>query len=73
MKRVRREICGIVRRIPPTEAGALAQCIFCEWGRFFPDRKRKRWNSVDRAAAALRGHERKSHQDKLPQIWKPEV
>ena len=67
-KLVRREVCGIVRRVPPQKGGAVAHCIFCQWGGFIPDNARSRWNAVDRAAAALRGHERKVHPDKLLHI-----
>jgi len=35
MKRVQREPFGIVRHIPASLSGALAQCSLCEWGRFF--------------------------------------
>lgn len=68
MKRIRREFYGLVARIPPHVPGALAQCAFCEWGRFFPDRKRKHWGAVDRAAAALRGHARVYHADKFLRV-----
>jgi len=65
VKRIKREFYGIVSRIPPHVPGALTQCAFCEWGRFFADRKRKKWNSMDRAAAALRGHARRVHPEKF--------
>lgn len=68
MRRIVREGCGTVVRIPPVESGALAQCAFCQWGRFFPDRKRKHWNAVDRAAAALRGHAKRSHADRFVHV-----
>jgi hypothetical protein len=65
VKRVKREFYGVVARIPPQKPGALAQCAFCEWGRFFPDRKRKRYSALARAAASLRAHARKVHRDKF--------
>jgi hypothetical protein len=68
MKRIRREFYGLVARIPPHVPGALATCAFCEWGRFYRDNKRKHWNAVDRAGAALRGHARKCHADKFPKF-----
>lgn len=71
MKRVRREFYGITRRIPPRTGGALAQCFFCEWGRFFADHKRKRYSAVARAASSLRAHARREHPDSFPEIWDP--
>jgi len=68
MRRVKRESFGIVRRIPPHRGGALAQCTFCEWGRFFEDSKRKRYSAVARGAASLRAHARLVHPDKLLKI-----
>lgn len=65
MKRVKRESYGIVTRVPPQEPGAIAQCAFCEWGRFFPDRKRKTYSALSRAAASLRAHAKNVHKDKL--------
>ena len=58
MKRIQREHYGIVCRIPPNKPGALAQCKFCEWARFVPDRKRSRYSALARAAASLRAHAR---------------
>lgn len=60
-KQRRREFFGEVFRIPPKEGGALAQCSYCPWSRWFPDRIRKRWNSFDRASAALTHHVRSCH------------
>jgi len=68
MRRVKREFYGVVARIPPQQPGALAQCAFCEWGRFFPDRKRKRYSALARAAASLRAHARRLHADKFLQF-----
>ena len=64
-KRIKREFYGVVRRIPPYEPGALAQCAFCQWGRFFADRKRMRYSAVARASASLRAHAKKAHGDKF--------
>lgn len=66
-----REFYGFVARIPPHpphRSGALAQCAFCEWGRFFADRKRMRYSSVARASASLRVHAKKVHGEKFPCI-----
>jgi hypothetical protein len=60
-KQKRQEFFGEVFRIPPKEGGALAQCSYCPWSRWFPDRARKQWNSVDRGFAALQGHVRTVH------------
>jgi hypothetical protein len=68
MKRIRRAFYGTAFYIAPRAGGALAQCAFCEWGRFFPDRKRKRYSSVSRAAAAVRGHAKRMHADKFLKI-----
>ena len=57
----RKEFFGDVFRIPPKEGGALAQCSYSPWSRWFPDRARKRWNSVDRGFAALTAHVRACH------------
>lgn len=65
MKRVQRETYGITRWIPPQPGGALTQCLFCTWGRFVEDRKRKR-SAVSRAAAKLRAHVKSEHPDKFP-------
>jgi len=59
MRRVRREFYGVVARIPPHEPGALAQCAFCEWGKFFADKKRTRYSALARAASSLRSHARR--------------
>ncbi len=67
-KRVHREFFGVVCRIPPHVPGALAQCAFCEWGRFFPDRKRMRYSAVARASASLRAHAKRAHAAKFPQF-----
>lgn len=65
---------GSVFSVPRQEPGAIANCAFCDWSRFFPTRKRKRGSARSRAKAALVGHVRKVHPDKLPQleIWVPE-
>ena len=68
MRRVRREFYGVVARIPPHEPGALAQCAFCEWGKFFADKKRTRYSALARAASSLRSHARRSHPDKFPKF-----
>lgn len=60
-KQRRRAFFGEVYRIPPKEGGALAQCSYCSWSRWFPDRARKRWNAVDRGFAALTAHVRTAH------------
>jgi hypothetical protein len=65
MKRIHRAVYGTAFYIAPRAGGALAQCAFCEWGRFFPDRKRKRYSSVARAAAAVRGHAKRMHAEKF--------
>ncbi len=64
-KRIQRNFYGVVARIPPHEPGALAQCAFCEWGRFFRDNKRKRYSALARAASSLRDHARRTHPDKF--------
>lgn len=65
MKRVHREHFGTAYWIGPRVGGAIAQCAFCPWGRFFPDRKRKRYSALARSASSLRAHVRKTHPDKL--------
>jgi hypothetical protein len=39
--------------------------LFCQWGRFFADRKRMRYSAVARASASLRLHAKKAHGDKF--------
>lgn len=63
-----RKSFGTVMHVPKQEPGAIAMCAYCDWSRFFPNRKRKRGNSTSRAKRALTGHVRKSHKDKLPQF-----
>lgn len=60
-RRIMRESHGTVVKVAPIETGALAQCALCPWGRFFPDRKRMRYNAMDRAAASLRIHNKRAH------------
>jgi hypothetical protein len=60
-RRIIRESNGTVVRIAPVETGALAQCSLCQWGRFFPDRKRKRFSAMARAAASMRIHNKRAH------------
>jgi hypothetical protein len=67
-KRIIRELYGIAATIPRCKPGAMAQCAFCEWARFFPDSKRKRRRAIYRAAAALQGHARTKHADKFPKF-----
>ena len=67
-KRAIRKYYGEIHHVAPSEGGAFANCRFCQWGQFYPDRERKHWNAVDRAHAALRSHIRKVHADKLPQF-----
>ena len=55
---------GEIYRIPPKEGGALATCAFCSFSTWIPDRKRKKWNAVDRATASIRSHVKKIHPDK---------
>jgi len=57
-----------MRRIQREHYGALAQCKFCEWARFVPDRKRSRYSALARAAASLRAHARLRHADKFPKF-----
>lgn len=61
---------GEIFRIPPREGGALGHCAFCKFSLWVPDRARKHWNAVDRAAAAVRSHVQKKHGDKCLKIWK---
>jgi hypothetical protein len=68
MKRIQRTFYGTAFWIAPREGGALAQCAFCESGRFFEDRKRKRYSAVVRAAASLRVHAKRMHADKFLKI-----
>lgn len=68
MKRIRRFFYGVAAVIPPQTPGALAQCAFCEWGRFFRAHKRKRYSALARAAASLRIHARRVHPDKFPKF-----
>jgi integrase/recombinase XerD len=68
VKRIKREFYGVVAQLPPHRSGALAQCGFCEWCRFFPDRKRLRYSAVARASASLHLHAKKVHADKFPSI-----
>ena len=70
-RRVVRSPYGVVARISPRQTGALAQCRFCEWGKFIADNKRKRYSSMARAASALRWHTRREHPEKLPNLWVP--
>jgi hypothetical protein len=65
-RRVCRFFYGIAARIPPHQSGAMAQCAFCEWGKFFPDQKRRRYSAVARAASSLRAHARKNHPERFP-------
>jgi hypothetical protein len=65
LRRHRKEQYGDVVRIPPAKGGAVAHCKFCHWSAFVEDRKRKKWNSIDRAAAKLRAHFRRKHSDKI--------
>lgn len=55
---------GEIYRIPPKSGGALAHCAFCSWSEWVEDNKRARWNAVDRANAAVRGHVHKSHPER---------
>jgi hypothetical protein len=64
-RRVYRFFYGIAAQIPPHKSGALAQCAFCQWGKFFPDNKRAKYSAAARAAASLRAHARKSHPDRF--------
>jgi hypothetical protein len=61
---------GEIFRIPAREGGAMGNCMFCKFSQWVPDRKRKRWNAVDRAAAMVRAHVRKAHPDKILKIWR---
>jgi hypothetical protein len=70
-RRVIRNQYGTVLRIAPRETGALAQCRFCQWGRFFRDNSRLRYSAMARAAASLREHIKLEHTDKLPKLWIP--
>ena len=72
MKRIARYFYGVASVIPPQTPGAIAQCAFCEWGRFFRANKRKRYSALARACASLRDHARRAHPDKFPQISTPE-
>jgi integrase/recombinase XerD len=51
------EFCGLIIAIPRRHSGALAQCAFCKWLRFFPN--------VARASVSLHDHAGKTHPDKL--------
>jgi hypothetical protein len=51
MKRIARYFYGVASVIPPQTPGAIAQCAFCEWGRFFRANKRKRYSALARACA----------------------
>ena len=70
MRRTHKEFFGRVNRIAPRAGGALAQCAFCEWGRYFPDRKRKRYSALSRAAASLRAHAKREHSDRFLNVTK---
>jgi hypothetical protein len=70
-RRIVRSHYGTVGRIGPRQTGALAQCRFCQWGKFVADNKRKRYSAMARAAASLREHTRRSHPEKLPKLWIP--
>jgi hypothetical protein len=70
-RRVIRSPYGVVCRIAPRETGALAQCRFCQWGKFFRDNDRLRYSAMARAAASLREHTKIEHTDKLPKLWIP--
>jgi len=65
MKRVHRESFGTAYWIAPRVGGAITQCAFCPWGRFFSDAKRKRYSALARAASSLRAHVRNNHADRL--------
>jgi hypothetical protein len=65
-RRVARFFYGIAARIPPHQSGALAQCAFCEWGKFFAEKKRGRYSAVARASSSLRAHARKDHPERFP-------
>lgn len=60
-RRTIRESQGTAVKIAPIKTGALAQCPLCEWGRFFPDRKRLHFSAMARAAASLRVHNKRAH------------
>ena len=47
--------------------------VTSQWSVWLPDRARKDWNSVDRAAAAVRLHVRKVHPEKCLKIWSPTI
>jgi len=64
---------GEIFRIPPREGGALGHCAFCSKSVWIPDRARKSWNAVDRAAAAIQTHVRLAHPDKILKVWDPKV
>lgn len=66
-----RKSFGSVFSVPRQEPGAIANCAYCDWSRFFPNRKRKRGSSRSRGKRALVGHVRKAHPDKLPKFWDP--
>ena len=64
---------GEIFRIPPREGGGLGHCMFCPWSVWIPDRARKNWNAVDRAAAAVRAHVHQAHKDKILKVWSPTI
>ena len=68
-KRTHRRFFGRVDRIAPREGGAMTTCAFCDYCRFYPDRKRKK-PAVSRALAALRKHARREHKDLFLKIAK---
>ena len=59
-----RKSYGEIFRIPAKAGGGLAHCAFCSFSVFIEDRARPKWNSVDRAGAAIRTHVRRAHPDK---------
>lgn len=73
MTKPTRKSFGSVFSVPRQEPGAIASCAYCDWSRFFPNRKRKRGSSRSRAKRALVGHVRKSHADKISTFvfWNP--